>query len=120
MPKDFEITKPMEEWSNGLYVTEFIAHGVLWDLKRSNGKDGRGNAEPFYTYLKPAHLQPWERRDHPTPPWLESYHIPTLPGTFEPDMAAIVIGMIKTQWERGEAAGRRNQQADFRKVIGVK
>lgn len=110
---EFTITKPAEEWSNGFYVTEFECLDYRWKLMRSDGTDLDG----FYTYLHPGDYRPCDRP--PTPEWLEGYHIPTLPGTFEPDMAAMLLGMIKTQWKRGEAAGRRHQQTDFRKVIGL-
>lgn len=113
MPKDFEITKPMEEWDNGFYVTEFECLGIRWKLMRSNGKTDDG----FYTYLHIGDYRPNDRP--PTPEWLEAWHIPTFPGTVEPDMAAMFLGQIKHQWERGEQRGRRNQQADFKRVIGL-
>jgi hypothetical protein len=115
LPEDFEITKPVEEWSNGLLVCEFKALDRIWDLKRSVGK----RDEPFYTYLSLASHN-GTIRTQPTPDWLEGYHIPTLPGTVDPETAAQILQMIATQWRRGEEAGRRHQQADFRKVIGIK
>jgi hypothetical protein len=113
MPKDFEIVEGAEEWSNGFYVSTFNALGLRWKIMRSNGKGDDG----FYTYLRLDDYRPCDRP--PTPAWLEGYHIATLPGTFEPDMAAIFLQQVAHQWERGEAAGRRNQQQDFRKAIGL-
>lgn len=114
MPDDFEIVEGAEHWSNGFYVSTFNALGLRWKVMRSDGKKAD---EGFYTYLRLDEYHPWERPEIPA--WLNGYHIPTLPGTFEPDMAAMFLAQIKKQWDRGEAAGRRNQQKDIRKVIGL-
>jgi hypothetical protein len=122
LPDDFEIVEEADHWSNGLIVSSFRAHGVVFRVSRS---DGTREEDGFYTYLRPADDGPY--RGQKLPPWLLQqdvhsglYYFPTLPGTIEPDMAAAIIDMIKKRWEAGEAVGRQRQQADFRKVIGVK
>jgi hypothetical protein len=126
LPSDFEITKPAEEWSNGLIVCEFKALGLTWDLKRSIDREIRGEREPLYTYLGVAYEDERRVQIEPEFAWLQGYgrtskyHFPTLPGTVDPESAAMFLGMMKTMFERGEATGRRHQQDDFKKAIGIK
>jgi hypothetical protein len=117
LPEDFEIVQAADHWSNGLLVSKFRAYGVVFTVSRSDGTREDG----FYTYLRPTDDGQW--RGQKLPPWLlreaGDYYFPTFPGTVEPDMAAAIIRIMKERWEYGEQVGRRRQQIDIRKAIGL-
>jgi hypothetical protein len=120
LPSDFEITKPVEEWSNGLLVSEFKALGLTWDLKRSIPRVVFGEDEPPYTYLKVAYADERKVKEDPAFEWLRDYHFPTLPGTVDPESAAMFLGMMLSMWARGRDYGYAKAQRDIRKAIGIK
>jgi hypothetical protein len=93
LPKDFEITEAAEDWSNGLLRLDVPRCG-------SAGRSCARTARMRRLLHLPA-LADYGRADSQAdrpphaPKWLEGYHIPTLPGTIEPDMAAMILGMMK-------------------------
>lgn len=116
---DHTIVKPMEQWSNGYFVTVFEWRGLHWQLMQH----GVRNDDTLYTRLN------YEARNGDTniiwdnPEWRfmfpnRQYHL-EWDGIISVEAALQILELLFDAHKEGVADGRKDQQRDFRIMIGM-